>query len=295
MLVCSISQRAKRAAIAAGIVEPAIAADTLGSGNVIFATLVDDPASVREVVDAYLGQIMVEAANATATVNAGLSLSAAVLEAASAATVINATLGYGAAMLEPATAIDTPSAAVQSNLYGFDPATTLNVTLSNSNLTAAHANATTNSGVRGIAPKSAGKYYCEYRVDVFGSDKLGLITAAGSYATSAAFASVVMSNGNANVFGTTSPNIGSFVVGNVLCVAVDFDAGLMWFRKNANNWNNSGTANPATGVGGTAFTAHLSAMPAIGFSGAAGATFTANFGATAYGFTKPSGFSDWTI
>lgn len=81
MLVCSVSQLARRAAIAAGIVEAAAAADAPGTGNVVFATLVDDPASVRDSVDAYLGQIMREAASAAATVNAGLVYAVRVDEA----------------------------------------------------------------------------------------------------------------------------------------------------------------------------------------------------------------------
>ena len=40
-----------------------------GSGQVVFATLVDDPASVAELVDAYVGLIMLEAASAADVVD----------------------------------------------------------------------------------------------------------------------------------------------------------------------------------------------------------------------------------
>ena len=118
MLVCSVSQLARRASIAADLAEAAAALDLPGTGNVVFATLVDDPASVGDHVDAFLGQIMVEAASAAATVNAGLvyatrvdeaahavdlnvgavptTLSAAVVEAASAADLVGNTVTTGA-------------------------------------------------------------------------------------------------------------------------------------------------------------------------------------------------------
>jgi hypothetical protein len=129
MLVCSVSQLARRAAITAGIVEAAAAADAPGTGNVVFATLVDDPASVREFVDAYLGQIMLEAASASSAVNAGLVYAvrvdeaahavdtpvgavpaiktAAVAEAASAADLVDNTVAAGAAF-NGALALDGP-------------------------------------------------------------------------------------------------------------------------------------------------------------------------------------------
>ena len=83
MLVCSVSQLRRRAAIAADIAETTIALDAPGTGNVVFATLVDDPASVRDRIDAFLGQIMLEAANASSTLTAGLAYVVAVTEISS--------------------------------------------------------------------------------------------------------------------------------------------------------------------------------------------------------------------
>jgi hypothetical protein len=89
MLVCSVSQLRRRAAIAADVAETATALDAPGTGNVVFATLVDDPASVNEYVDAYLGEIMLEAASAADTWTATQSqvFAADVTEAAAAADV----------------------------------------------------------------------------------------------------------------------------------------------------------------------------------------------------------------
>jgi hypothetical protein len=80
VLVCNVSQQARRAAISVDIAEITVAVASTATGNIVFATLVDDPASVGDRVDAYLGEIMVEAASAAAAVNAGLSYAAAIVE-----------------------------------------------------------------------------------------------------------------------------------------------------------------------------------------------------------------------
>jgi len=92
MLVCSVSQLARRAAIVADLAEATAALDSPGTGNIVFATLVDDPASVQDRVDAYRGQIMLEAASASETINAGSAYAASVVEAA-AATETSASVG----------------------------------------------------------------------------------------------------------------------------------------------------------------------------------------------------------
>ena len=121
MLVCNVSQARRRAAISADIAELAAAVDDPGTGNVVFATLVDDPASVNEHVDAYLGQIMVESATAASTVNAGLVYAIRVDEVAvttelyfgSVPTVLSST------MVETTTASALVNASVTAGA-GFD-------------------------------------------------------------------------------------------------------------------------------------------------------------------------------
>jgi hypothetical protein len=93
MLVCNISLRAPRSAIAAELVEVAAALDASITGSVFFATLVDDPASVGDTVDAYLGEIMVEAASAADSITAGSAYSTANDEAATATDLQDATMG----------------------------------------------------------------------------------------------------------------------------------------------------------------------------------------------------------
>jgi hypothetical protein len=106
MLVCNVSQLQRRAAISAGLTEAAVALDAPGTGNVVFATLVDDPASVRDFVNAYLGQIMVEAANAATTLNAGLTYAAGIVETVTAADTSSAAVPRVGGLVEAATAAD---------------------------------------------------------------------------------------------------------------------------------------------------------------------------------------------
>lgn len=93
MLVCSISMRPPRRAIAAALVETAAAVDASTTGFVVFATLVDDPASVGDIVDAYLGEIMLEVASASDSADAGLAYVTAIDEATTAGAVQDATVG----------------------------------------------------------------------------------------------------------------------------------------------------------------------------------------------------------
>ena len=106
MLVCNVSQ-ARRAAIAAGIVEAATAADAPGTGNVVFATLVDDPASVLDTLDAVVGQIMREVASAEDAITAGMVFAVAINEAAFALEASSAAMTG----IQSATMVETASAA----------------------------------------------------------------------------------------------------------------------------------------------------------------------------------------
>lgn len=84
MLVCGVSLRAPRRAIAADLTEAAAADDASTTGFIIFAALVDDPAAVSDTVDAYIGEIMLEAASASDNIDAGFVASVTVVEAVTA-------------------------------------------------------------------------------------------------------------------------------------------------------------------------------------------------------------------
>jgi hypothetical protein len=117
MLVCSVSLRPRHAGaagIAASVVEAASAVDATATGNVVFATLVDDPANVIDRVDAYLGEIMLEAASVSDTFDAGLNYSAAIDEATIAADLSDASVSavLSATVSEAATATEVQDATI---------------------------------------------------------------------------------------------------------------------------------------------------------------------------------------
>ena len=118
MLVCNVSLRPPRTAIAAAIAEMTSATDATATGIVVFATLVDDPASVRDTLDAYLGEIMVEAASAAATVNAGLIYAAAIVEAAATTDAFSGVVPaiVTAGVAEAVTAVSTQDGTVGSGV-----------------------------------------------------------------------------------------------------------------------------------------------------------------------------------
>jgi hypothetical protein len=87
--------------------------------------------------------------------------------------------------------------------------------------------------------------------------------------------------------------IGSITSGMVIGIAVDLTANLIWFRT-ASNWNAGGTANPATGVGGISISAVAGTLfPTFGGGSTNTQVSTANFGASAFAQSVPSGFSIW--
>lgn len=177
-----------------------------------------------------------------------------------------------------------------------------NVTLSGSNLI---ATASGIGGVRGKDPKRTGKFYFEVTVGTWGNanTSVGLACNAAALATVAATptgAFSVIKSGTIRVNTTVSQgSLGSLVAGNTISVAVDLDARLGWMRlAPTGNWNGSGTANPATGVGGINLAAAalgdgFDAYPLAAF-GATSDAATGNFGGTAFAGTVPSGFtSGW--
>jgi hypothetical protein len=96
-------------------------------------------------------------------------------------------------------------------------------------------------------------------------------------------------NTNATNFGTVPSG-----AGRTLMIAIDEPNRKYWVKSDASpNWNGSGTANPATGVGGIDISSLTGAIyPAAAGSGAAsvGDQFTFNF-AGPFVNTAPSGFT----
>lgn len=185
------------------------------------------------------------------------------------------------------------------------------ITLSNNNLTATSTRVGWQSA-RGTVTHTSGKYYAEATINALdgavgfgvcnasqlnstqiGSDTNGMsiFTTAGGGASGIEF-----NGGNAQAIGTAPTQ------GQVLGVAVDLNAKLVWFYNPATQqWNGDVIArqNPATGQGGLPLTSiailNSAANPVyLGVSlDAAGDALTVNAGATAFVNAVPAGFNPW--
>jgi len=288
MLVCNVSLRPPRAGIAAEIVEVGAALDAATTGNVVFATLVDDPASVGDLVDAYLGEIMLEAASAGDTADASIP---AVLDAAIA---------------ETTTAASTEDATMAAPYTTWDPATVSVTTLSGGNLVATNTSAVSTGGAQGVVAsgKATGKYYYEITITTLtggGNYGVGVGTTTSTYvnlASNATTGAILFRSGNLYVNGSGPvASFGARSAGDVIGIAVDLINGKVWHRvAPSGNWNANASYDPATNTGGFTLPAgtYVPFWTNGGSGGATGNVATANFGASAFSGAVPSGFtSGW--
>lgn len=195
--------------------------------------------------------------------------------------------------------------------HGLNSSATLNpfdkaasVVLSNGNLTASMPTNNNLGMVRSTRSIAAGKAYFEGTF-VAGNPAAGFSELGIGLVDASAFLSQPPSVQGVGV--QTQPNIfvagnsaGLYtnvdaVIGDVWGIAIDATAKLAWFRKNVGLWNNSGSADPATGTGGvdiSVLTFPLFAGIFVDNEVNTPATITVNFGATAYAFTPPAGFGN---
>ncbi len=137
----------------------------------------------------------------------------------------------------------------------FDPTfVNANVTLDVSNLVVTGVSATANTSARSTVAYSAGKFFCEFSANNIASQSgVGICNATQGVGTSIAAslnAIGYMADGTVKINSVTVSTLTSFVTGDIIDMAVDFDNNSIWFRKNNGTWNNSGTANPGGNVGG---------------------------------------------
>lgn len=269
MLVCNVSMPSRRGAIAADVAEAASALDNLGlnSGQVVFVTLVDDPASVAERIDAYLGEIMIEAASAADVADGSVVAAGAVFAS-------------------------------------FAPSTLVQATLSNGNFTITQSTTNQGAGGNSLSFVTSGKVYFEFTVTASlasGSHIIGAITSAASsfgaamnggvnciMLTVSTGGSTLYSNGSATAVG-----VGPVAVGDVIGFALDLGARKGWVRKNNGNWDNNATHNPATGANGSTLYATVGYAPSMyfGASSGVGSRFDLNSGQSAFANAAPAGFT----
>jgi len=291
MLVCSVSIRPQRHTVTADVVEVAEALDNPGSGT-LFVTLADNPGNARDLLDAFLGQQMVEAANATDTLDALSAHPASLLEEISAAVAVQD------ASLNAATVWAT-----------FDPAMSSSVTLSGGNLIATNTGkvpANQGASVASVNARSSGKYYFEATfITITGGANLGVGIGTTTSTYSGLGGSATTGNnglGSGTIWAngaSTGISIGAYSNGQVAGVAVDLTNRKIWFRHSpSGNWNNNASYNPATNTGG--ITIPSGAMvPFVTFGGSGGQAnnvVAADFGASAFSGAVPSGFMPgWPI
>lgn len=169
------------------------------------------------------------------------------------------------------------------------------VTLSNANLTFNGSNSGS-GGCRAAIPVTTGnKAYWEYTLNTISSGVVGIATPTAflTVFSNSTAAAIVQSVGSIFINNTSSgSSLGSLPNGSIVGVAVDLSANLIWFRKApSGNWNGSGTANPATGTGGISLSPLTGSLFPIVSMSAGTEQVTANFGASAFNGTVPSGFT----
>jgi hypothetical protein len=104
----------------------------------------------------------------------------------------------------------------------------------------------------------------------------------------------IRSNGG-SITGSTPAGAGPVFQGDnsdVVQVCIDFTAQKVWFRVSNGIWDNTAGHNPATGTGGYSFSTLNAGPYFLAFGCNANAqVITANFGATAWLYGPPTGFS----
>lgn len=167
------------------------------------------------------------------------------------------------------------------------------ITLSGGNLTATNVNQW--RSVRAILSKASGKHYYEVLIIDNTYMNVGLGTSAATLSNYPGWdAYGVGMSGHVGFYaGATFTANGKSEIdysnGDTVLIAVDFDAGKLWFGVNG-VWCGSG--NPAAGTDWTySFTPGTALFPMVGIQTA---SCTALFGATSFAYTVPSGFnSGW--
>ena len=170
-------------------------------------------------------------------------------------------------------------------------------TLSASNLRAASTSSSGVTSVRGNTPRTTGKWYWEF-VQNAGTPFVGLATLSQTLTTASTSANTAgWYQPTTNVGGWVNNAGGGFGSGTILAlaawgaIAVDLDAGKIWFRASSGWWN----GDPATGASGYSIAnlAGLAVYPYLNIGNSETADVTANFGASAFQYSVPTGFSAW--
>ena len=190
-----------------------------------------------------------------------------------------------------ATVIPAPASLTASALNPNDKKDA-SVVLSNGNLTLTGSGAS-NNWARSTTTQT-GRRYVEFTIatntnSVVGIGDLSSLNYPGDDAGSFG----LFSNGYGSIAGTFPNWSTSFTSGDVVGMAVDFDAKKVWFRKNGGIWNGNASYNPATATGGFSTSLYTGTPHYVLVSGDLNSVTTVNFGATAFAAAAPAGFAAW--
>lgn len=197
--------------------------------------------------------------------------------------------GVGTSTPSPASNSVTPAAATATytTLNASDKAA--GITLSNGDLTAAGTAGF--KAVRGIKSNTTGKWYYEYKITVGTAGLSGVMRGDAILTT--------FPGGNTGGFGYNTDGKlyhanaavqtnATYTTNDVIGVALDLDNKTIQFYKNGAA---QGTPFTLKDVGGGAWIAGTALFPALGPNGS---TIQANFGATAWAFSPPAGYTGWS-
>lgn len=154
------------------------------------------------------------------------------------------------------------------------------------------------SGVRGTIGKSTGKWVFELQQETgaqwrgIANASMGLAIYMDSGGLNVLYAQTNQSVWYTNNGGTTIGTGETTWEGDPLTFAFDFDAELMWVAVNGGNWNNSGTADPATGTEGWSFAA-MNAGPYFPWNSINTPGQYCDIRTSGMAKSIPSGFSAW--
>ena len=167
------------------------------------------------------------------------------------------------------------------------------IALSNGDKTATGSDGGAVRSTTVVSNGEAGKYYAElYLDDIGGGMHFGIQDT--SYERNDSIAAFRLANdGEIYCFDTYATTISAFSNSDVMCVAWDTGAELLWFRRNDEDWNDSGTANPATGTGGIDVSDAASVEHALKAYLSTGTVVTLRVELNDFSETVPSGFSSW--
>lgn len=166
------------------------------------------------------------------------------------------------------------------------------IVLSNGNLTASGPGTSFWAAVRANVAHSTGDWYLEVQV---GADSTNLMIGLADSTlplTDGYFPGVTSNSisygddGNVGLNGSIVANYGAFSPGDVIMIAFKAGAQKVWFGKNG-TWN----GDPAANTGGISVSGFGATYPALG--AVFGGTATANFGATTFAYSPPTGFNAW--